>query len=198
MDNRLFTQLEKIAYRLQKNKMHPRKTTEAVNLHYAFFHPQDKSEQIIAFHQIRLNKALGKKIILVTGCFDILHREHKNLLRKAKKHGDFLIVGLESDTRIKELKGTDRPLNPWLKRAKNLFRLKEVNLIIKLPDFFANPAVRLAFLRLIKPDVLAISSQDPLEKQKKKDCRKIGCQLKIVHQYNPEISTTQILLDKKD
>lgn len=196
MASKIFTQLEKIAFRWQSKYMKSRLTTELISPHYAFFHPQDKSEQIITLHQVRLNKVLGKKIVLVTGCFDILHQEHKNLLKKARQQGDFLIVGLESDGRIKALKGKDRPLNSWRKRAENLFRLKEVEAVIKLSVFFANSAVRLAFLRLIKPDVLAISSQDPLEKQKRKDCQTINCQLKIVHQYNPEISTTKLLLDK--
>lgn len=196
MVNKILTQLEKIVYQLQKRQMKNKMTTELVGPHFAFFHPKDKSKQIISLHQLRLNKVLSKRITLVTGCFDILHQEHKKLLKKAKSQGDILVVGLESDERIKTLKGLNRPLHSWLIRRNRLLRLKEVDIVIELPVLFDQSKIRLSFLRLIKSDILAISSQDPLEKQKRVDCQKIGCQLKIVHQYNPKISTTKVLLTK--
>lgn len=189
----ILTQLEKIAYWSQKKYMRRRKTSELVGRFSAFFHPQDKSKQIIALHQIRFQKAMGKKIVLVTGCFDLLHQEHKKFLRKAKKQGDILVVGLESDQRIKKIKGSGRPINSWSRRSQNLLRLNEVGFILELPANFDESKKRFSFLRLIEPEIIAISSHDPLEKQKRKDCQKINCRLKTVHQYNPKISTSQIL-----
>ena len=60
------------------------------------------------------------KKILVTGVFDLLHQEHINFLTKAKAVGDILVVGLETDTRVKQLKGFNRPINSTKDRLQNL------------------------------------------------------------------------------
>ena len=197
MGKKILSQLEKIAYWLQGKYMGPKMTNELVNPHFAFFHPNDKSQFILALYQIRLARNLGKKIVLLTGCFDILHQEHRQFFKKAKKEGDILVVGLESDKRVRKLKGKGRPINSFEVRVKKLVRLNEVDSVLKLPEDFDRRMVRWQTLRLIKPHLLAISSDDPLEKRKREECQKIGCQAKIVHQYNPEISTTKLLLDKK-
>lgn len=193
MAEKILAQLEKIAYWLQRKYMEPKITTELVSPHFAFFHPEDKSQKFLNLYQIRLARALGKKIILVTGCFDILHQEHLEFLKRAKKEGDVLVVGLEPDERVRKMKGKGRPVNSFKIRAKNLVRLNEVDFVLKLPDDFGNRNSRLEALRLIKPNLLAISSHDPLEKRKRKDCQKIGYQLKVVYSYNPKISTTKII-----
>lgn len=194
MGKKILAQLEKLAYWLQGKYLRSRGRTELIAPHFAFFHPEDKTQRILNLYQIRLAKVLGKKIVLVTGCFDVLHSEHLKFLKKAKKEGDILVVGLESDKRVREMKGKGRPVNLWQERVKNLVRLNEVDFILKLPDDFNKQNVRLETLRLIKPDILATSSHDSFEKKKRKECQKIGCQLKIVHQYNPKISTTKILM----
>jgi len=197
MDKKILAQLEKLAYWLQRKYMKVKMTTELVGPHFAFFHPEDKSQKILSLHKIRLNRLSGKKIVLVTGCFDILHYEHLKFLKKAKKEGHVLVVGLESDKRVREMKGEGRPVNLWQKRAKNLVRLNEVDFVIKLPDDFNKQSVRFKIIRLIRPHILAISSQDPLEERKKKESLKIGCLLKVVHNYNPRVSTTKLTLDKR-
>jgi len=198
MVKKILTQLEKIAYWLQKKYMASKITNELVGPCFAFFHPEDKSDYILTIHQIRLAKIRNEKIVIVTGCFDILHQEHKKFLRKAKKEGDILIVGLESDQRIKSLKGEKRPINSWSERKQRLTLLEQISFIIKLPDNFNRREVRWRLLQLIKPDILAISGHDPLKNQKRKECQKFGCQVKIVHQYNTKISTTKMLLDKTE
>lgn len=196
MGKKILAQLEKITYWLQLKYMRSKISSELVSPHFAFFHPEDKSKRILSLYQICLARLLGKRIILVTGCFDLLHEEHLKFLKKAKKEGDVLVVGLESDKRMKEMKGKGRPVNPFRMRTENLVRINEVDFILKLPNDFNKRTTRLKFLRIIKPHVLAISSDDPLEKRKRRECQKIGCKVKIVHRYNPEISTTKLLLDK--
>lgn len=199
MGKKILAQLEKLAYRLQKRYMKGKSASWVVGPHFGFFHPEDKSQKILDLYRIRFARLQGKRVILVTGCFDILHSEHLKFLKKAKKEGDILVVGLESDERLKRMKGKGRPINSFEIRAKNLVRLNEVDFVLKLPDNFGNRSVRLETLRLIKPDVLAVSSNDYLEEKKRKECQKISCQLKVVCRYNPKISTTKILgLDKKE
>lgn len=72
----------------------------------------------------------GKKVVFTNGCFDVLHNGHVRLLNKAKKHGDILVVGLNSDDSIKRLKGNHRPVNNFDCRAEILSSLSSVDFII--------------------------------------------------------------------
>lgn len=67
------------------------------------------------------------KRIVVNGTFDILHRGHIELLNYAKSLGDFLVVCIDSDSRVKELKGADRPVNTQWDRKLMLENLKAVD-----------------------------------------------------------------------
>lgn len=157
--------------------------------------------QILTFSQLvqtlNYQKYRQKKKVLVTGCFDLLHQEHAKFLRNAKRVGETLIVGLESDARVSQLKGPNRPINCATKRAANLAQLKFIDFIFILPQNFNHPLTRRKILQLIKPDILALSTHDPLQKQKQQECRPVGCQVQIVHSYNPQISSTKILQEKK-
>jgi rfaE bifunctional protein nucleotidyltransferase chain/domain len=62
-------------------------------------------------------KGEGKKVVFTNGCFDIFHRGHIDYLEKAKKLGDILIVGLNSDESVKKIKGEKRPIVPQDDRA---------------------------------------------------------------------------------
>lgn len=136
------------------------------------------------------------KIVLVTGCFDILHSEHRKFLKAAKKQGDVLIVGLESDKRVRQLKGKDRPLNCWKIRAKNLAKSNEVDFIFLLPEKFSASWEHLKLLQLIKPSILAVSENTPHIKEKRMLMKKINGRLKVVLSHNPKTSTTKLLHNK--
>ena len=75
-------------------------------------------------------KAERKKIVFTNGCFDLLHVGHVRYLAQAKKLGDFLIIGLNSDSSVKELKGEDRPINSFEDRATLLSAIESVDLVI--------------------------------------------------------------------
>jgi len=65
-------------------------------------------------------KKQNKKIVLTNGCFDILHIGHARYLKKAKECGDYLFIGLNSDSSVKKLKGETRPINNENDRAELL------------------------------------------------------------------------------
>jgi D-glycero-beta-D-manno-heptose 1-phosphate adenylyltransferase len=71
----------------------------------------------------------GKKIVFTNGCFDILHRGHVTYLAEARKLGDLLVVGLNSDASVKRLKGNDRPINNEEDRLYVLSQLKSVDFV---------------------------------------------------------------------
>lgn len=69
----------------------------------------------------------GKRIVFTNGCFDILHRGHVTYLNEAKKLGDLLVLGVNSDASVKRLKGPERPINNEKDRAYVLSQLKSVD-----------------------------------------------------------------------
>lgn len=133
------------------------------------------------------------KVALVTGVFDILHEEHRKFLQKAKKEGDILIVGIESDARVRKLKGEGRPINNQEARSQKLEALGIADFVFILPEEFNKPEDHIQLISEIKPDVLAVSSHSSHLEQKKKIIEQFGGQLKIVHQHNPRVSSTMIL-----
>ena len=79
-------------------------------------------------------KANRKKIVFTNGCFDLLHVGHIRYLAQAKRLGDFLIIGLNSDSSVKELKGEDRPINSFEDRATLLSAIESVDLVIMFEE----------------------------------------------------------------
>jgi len=79
-------------------------------------------------------KAERKKIVFTNGCFDLLHVGHIRYLAQAKKLGDFLIIGLNSDSSVKELKGEDRPINSFEDRATLLSAIESVDTVIMFEE----------------------------------------------------------------
>lgn len=67
------------------------------------------------------------KRVFVNGCFDVLHRGHIELLRYAESLGEYVIVGLDSDSRIREMKGAGRPINSQEDRKAIMESLEYVN-----------------------------------------------------------------------
>ena len=148
------------------------------------------------YKQLKLAKQEGKKIVLATGCFDILHSAHAAFLRRAKQEGDLLLVGLESDKRVNKLKGRGRPVNRFWKRARNLEFLSQVDFVFSLPDNLDQKEVQYSLLNAIKPDILAVSSHTSHLSKKKALMDKLGGKLKMVLVQDPTISTSKILKEK--
>ncbi len=74
-------------------------------------------------------KAEGKTLVFTNGCFDLLHPGHIHYLEKARALGDALIVGLNSDWSVKQLKGPTRPIFPEVERAEILAALESVDYV---------------------------------------------------------------------
>lgn len=132
------------------------------------------------------------KIVLATGVFDILHKAHKDFLKAAKKQGDLLIIGLESDKRVRELKGPGRPINKWKIRAKNLNLIQAVNYIFPLAVNINEKKAEIELLKQIRPTVLAVSENTPFLKVKKKLAKEKKIKL-FIFPYNRLFSTTKII-----
>jgi len=92
----------------------------------------------------------GKSVVFTNGCFDILHRGHVHVLRQAKAAGDLLIVALNSDRSVQEIKGAHRPVLPETDRIELIGAMEMVDYVIIFdePDPYK-------LIAAIKPDVLA-------------------------------------------
>ena len=94
-------------------------------------------------------KSKGQKIVFTNGCFDLLHRGHLDLLNKSSKYGDVLIVGLNSDSSIKKIKGPSRPIENESIRSQRLMELDYVDNVILFKELTPRKLIS-----EIKPDVL--------------------------------------------
>ena len=96
-----------------------------------------------------LNENKNNKIVFTNGCFDILHRGHLEYLAQAKKIGDKLFIGLNSDSSVRNLKGPERPVNSQKDRKFFLDSLKFVDFV----EIFESETP-LELIKLVKPDFL--------------------------------------------
>ena len=103
-------------------------------------------EQVLRINQ-KLKKE-KKKIVFTNGCFDLLHKGHMHLLSEAKKQGDVLIVGINSDSTVKKLKGKNRPILDEVTRAYMLSNLKSVDYVIVFEEETPKKLIS-----LLRPDV---------------------------------------------
>ncbi|MBW6485918.1 MAG: D-glycero-beta-D-manno-heptose 1-phosphate adenylyltransferase [Syntrophobacterales bacterium] len=96
----------------------------------------------------RLRKK-GGKIVFTNGCFDILHAGHVRYLKQAKAAGDILVLGLNSDSSVRKIKGEKRPIVPQEERAEVVASLRSVDYVTIFEE-----TTPLKLIELLKPDVL--------------------------------------------
>lgn len=137
-------------------------------------------------------KSPGKRVVLVGGCFDVLHPGHVIFLEKAKKCGDILVVLLESDEKIKKLKGISRPVHNQKERAKVLTSLRSVDFVILLP-FMEKEIEYDDLIDKIKPDVIAATAKHPNARNYQRSAKKCSARLKYVTKMIGGHSTSRIL-----
>ncbi len=110
----------------------------------------DKIKTLDEILQIRTSlRNQGKKLVFTNGCFDILHVGHIRYLNEARGLGDALVVGLNSDRSVREIKGEKRPIIPEAERAEVISALASVDLVF----LFDDPTPK-RVIDAIVPDVL--------------------------------------------
>lgn len=98
-------------------------------------------------------KGLGYRIVLTSGSFDLIHLGHVKYLAKAREFGDVLVVGVDSDAKIRRRKGQDRPMVPQDERLEMLAHQRPVDLIYLKDD----QDVHWSLIRAVEPDVLVLT-----------------------------------------
>ncbi|MBX9977368.1 MAG: adenylyltransferase/cytidyltransferase family protein [Alphaproteobacteria bacterium] len=140
-------------------------------------------------NEARLEHA--QKIVLVGGCFDVLHYGHIQFLEHAKSQGDYLIIALEPDASIINYK-KHNPIHAHDKRARNLAALRVVDEVIMLPIMRGYDDY-LALVKHIQPAVVAITNGDPQLLNKKRQAEEVGARVAIVIERIPHYSSTAII-----
>jgi glycerol-3-phosphate cytidylyltransferase len=132
----------------------------------------------------------GKKVVTTNGTFDLLSVAHVRLLEAAKKEGDILIVGVNSDASVKALKGNDRPVVSEEERATLVASLRAVDAVFLFDD--ADPRV---WLSVIKPDVHVNSEEYGKECVEAETVREIGAKLVLAPRATDIKSTSKRIED---
>ena len=112
--------------------------------------PSDKTRTIDeAVVEVAAARREGKRVVFTNGCFDILHAGHIDLLRRAKRLGDILVVGLNADDSVRRLKGPERPVHAEGDRAQILGELESVDVVVLFDD-----DTPIGLIERVRPDVL--------------------------------------------
>lgn len=135
----------------------------------------------------------GETTVWVNGCFDILHEGHLMLLNSASQAGPYLIVGINSDSSVKKLKGVGRPFIAEMSRARTIAQLPFVDLVIIFSE--ENP---LEILKTVRPNIVVKGDIYKDKNFKEKDFLiEIGCEILFTHHISG-ISTSAIINDIRD
>lgn len=121
---------------------------DSASLEHRYIPDHEKLAELVMYW-----KKLGIRIVLTSGTFDLFHIGHAQYLEKAKALGDLLIVGVDSDAKVKERKGPHRPIVPETERVHILSHCRHVDVItLKTPNEPKNHLIK-----LVSPHVLVVS-----------------------------------------
>jgi len=129
-------------------------------------------------------RANNKRLVVTNGCFDLLHLGHVSYLETARNLGDMLLIGMNSDTSVRKLKGKGRPVNTQTDRAAVLAALTSVDAVC-----IFNETTATEFLELAKPTIYVKGGDYTLDQIPKGDCA-------VVKRYNGEIKIVPLVPNK--
>jgi rfaE bifunctional protein nucleotidyltransferase chain/domain len=132
----------------------------------------------------------NRKLVLTNGCFDILHRGHAEYLYKSSLLGDALLIAINSDNSVKQLKGPERPLVKEIDRAYVLSCLSYIDAVVIFKDVRCTELIQ-----KLKPDIYAKGGDyniDSINSEEKKILLECGTDIKFIDLV-PGFSTTDFL-----
>ncbi len=151
-------------------------------------------EKIIAWEKLpewrAAMRASGKRLVVTNGCFDLLHVGHVTYLETARHEGDALLVGVNGDEAVRQLKGADRPVTPQDDRAAVLAALESVDGVC----IFAE-ATATRFLAAAQPDIYVKGGDytlATLNQEERRTVEQAGGKIVIIP-FVPGKSTTALL-----
>jgi len=135
-------------------------------------------------------KKQNKTIVIVGGFFDILHHGHIKFLEKSKELGDYLFVLLEEDSKAKNEKGADRPINSQKNRAKVLSSIQSIDYTVMLKNMTNNEAYDKLIIEM-RPNVIATTYGDPYVTHKERQAKLVQGKVVYAIKNIDDYSTTK-------
>jgi rfaE bifunctional protein nucleotidyltransferase chain/domain len=135
-------------------------------------------------------RASGRRLVVTNGCFDLLHVGHVTYLETARREGDALLIGVNGDAAVRELKGPERPVTPEHDRAAVLAALESVSGVCVFAE-----ATATRFLAAAKPDIYVKGGDytlDTLNQDERRTVEQAGGKIVIIP-FVPGKSTTALL-----
>jgi len=123
-------------------------------------------------------RSAGKRLVVTNGCFDLLHVGHVSYLEQARNLGDALLVGLNGDDGVRQLKGQGRPVNRQEDRAAVLAALESVSAVCIFQEVTA-----IRFLTEVEPDIYAKGGDytlDTINQEERRLVEKLGGTVKVI------------------
>lgn len=133
-------------------------------------------------------KSEGSTVVTTNGCFDVLHLGHLRYLQAARQLGDLLVVAVNSDSSVRELKGENRPLVPEEERAEMLAGLSCVDYVVIFPEL-----TPISLLSELKPNIHVKGGDYKLEELIERDVVEANGGKVIVGLNVPGKSTTNLI-----
>lgn len=148
---------------------------------------------IITYSSLKeyIDTVQGRRIVLVGGCFDVLHFGHICFLEKARASGDLLLVALESDTFIEKRKHR-APVHSQEERAYVLTALRMVGAVVCLP-YFEQDVEYNRLVQTVRPVVIAVTNGDRHIDKKRAHAEAVGAAIEVVTPLLSTFSTSNIL-----
>lgn len=144
------------------------------------------------WHETSPNRP-DRALVVVTGVFDLLHIGHLRFLEAARALGDALLVGVESDERVRHWKGAERPIQSEEDRAALLAALRVVDATFIIHGERVDPEYYVELLRPRHPRYLAVTADDPFLDVKRAAMAEIGVELRVVVPRIENYSTSRLV-----
>ena len=133
-------------------------------------------------------KGLGYRIALTSGSFDLIHLGHVKYLTRAKELADVLVVGVDSDAKIRRRKGEDRPMVPQAERLEMLAHQRPVDLIFLKEDEHE----RWALIRAVQPDVLVLTADHSYDDEDQRALLELCGAIEVVERQSSVTTSERI------
>lgn len=147
--------------------------------------------KLVRLEEIAVNRASWTQpVVLVGGCFDLLHYGHIQYLHKSKDQGAFLVVALEPDESIVSRK-KKKPFHTQIQRAYNLASLQVVDRVILLP-ILKSYEDYVALVKAVHPSIIAITPDNPQRNNLEKQAKLVGAKVQVVAPFLEGLSSTEL------
>lgn len=158
---------------------------DTTSFEHRFIADHDRLAELVVYW-----KKLGLRIVLTSGTFDLFHVGHAQYLEKAKSLGDLLIVGVDSDEKVRERKGSGRPIVPENERVAIISHVRHADVLTLKKA--SDPKNHL--IKLVRPDILVVSKSTKHDDEEVDDKREYCGEIVVLEPQSSTSTSAKIRL----